>query len=292
MIGHMTPRRSRLLLSVAATGLVATGLVGCGAETDPAATSDEDAAPTSIPAAAGPVHTWGPVLVLQDGPEAVACLGSVAYSAPPQCTGQPLAGWDWTKHPEHSVRDSVRWGDFALTGTWDGETLEVTEAVPAAEYDSEPETEESPGTPCSEPEGGWRVVDEAKASSASLDETLRRAGQLPGYAESWLDTNDTSRPEEQILNVRVTSDVRAAEDALRETWGGPLCVQEARYDEAQLVELTTELQELPGVLDTSAWGDVVALAVVHDDGSVQEWVDDRYGEGRVEVRSALVAAPG
>jgi hypothetical protein len=34
----------------------------------------------------------------------------------------------------------------------------------------------------------------------------------------------------------------------------------------------------------------VWLGVVHDDGSIQAWVDQEYGEGLVRVSSALVPA--
>ena len=266
-------------------------LAGCGSQTsddDRAEPTPADQAPTAVPAAAGPVTTRVPVLVLEQGETTVTCLAGAAESAPPQCEGQPLSGWSWEEHPEHQTQAGTRGGDFGLTGTWDGETLEVTDAVPRDEYDGEAESEESPGTTCPEPDGGWEVVDPSKTSSAALDETLRRAGQLPGYAEAWLDPGGVTDPAEQILNVRVTDDLEGAEEALRETWGGRLCVREAVYDEAELVELTTELQRLPGVVDTSAWGDVVKLTVLHDDGTIQNWVDGTYGQGRVEVESMLV----
>lgn len=280
-------RPARLLLPSLALALAA--LSGCGSEPPATEVSDPPppAAPSEAPAAADPVATRGPVLVLDQGDLPVMCLAAVADSSPPQCDGQRLEDWSWEEHPEHETQGGVRWGAFALTGTWDGKTLTVTDAVPADEYDVQPPLEESPGTACPPPSGGWTVEDPKKVSSAALDETLRRAGQLPGYAEAWTDTEDITAPEESILNVRVTRDPSGAEAALRKTWGGPLCVQEARYDEDELVELTTDLQELPGVLDTSAWGDLVRLTVVHDDGSYQEFVDATYGEERIEVVSAL-----
>ncbi|WP_110182167.1 hypothetical protein [Nocardioides solisilvae] len=275
---------------VAALLVALLALTACGAD-DPVADDPTPSAPTSptaVPAAEGEVTTLGPVLVLDQGDQPVACLGGAAESLPPQCEGTRLEGWEWEEHPEHESTGGVRWGDFALTGTWDGTVLEVTEAVPAAGYDGEWPGDETPGTPCPEPAGGWQVEDPARTSGATLDEVLRRAGQLPGYAEAWLDTNDITKPEETVVNVRVTQDVARAEKTLRRTWGGPLCVQEARFTEDELVALTTDLQELPGVLDSSAFGDVVALTVLHDDGSIQAWVDAEHGDGRIEVRPVLV----
>lgn len=293
-----TPRLRALTTTLALAALVLP-LAACSGDderaVDPAAGESSPTASVTPGTAGSPTlpvgeerTEVGTVLDTGDGPE--LCLGPVEDTAPPQCSGIPLTGWDWAEHPEHESTRGVRWGDFALTGTWDGETLTVSDAVPSAEYDGPEPTEEPPGTACPEPEGGWAAVDEAATTSPALDETLRRAGQLPGYADSWLDPPQASEPAEQVLNVRVTRDPDGAEEALRETWGGPLCVAEAAYSEDELVELSTELQELPGVLGISAWGDVVHLDVVHDDGSLQRWVDQEHGEDRIRVVPALVPA--
>ena len=43
-----------------------------------------------------------------------------------------------------------------------------------------------------------------------------------------------------------------------------------------------------GVITSSAADDVVRIGVLFDDGSLQEWADATYGEGRVEITSTLV----
>jgi hypothetical protein len=108
--------------------LTAALLAACGGDGDATATDSTGDRPT------GPVHT-GLVMVMGTGvPE--ACLGPVAESWPPQCSGPELVGWDWADHRGMFERQGeIRWGQFALTGTWDGERLVVTEAVPAALYD-------------------------------------------------------------------------------------------------------------------------------------------------------------
>ena len=297
MIVGMKRAPQHALAAVAlAVGLL--GLAGCGTESDSQARdpgtfgSDPLAMPREVPAADGPVSTDGLVTVLDEGAAAGGprlCLGPVARSLPPQCEGIALADWRWSEHAEHERRAGVRWGDFALTGTFDGTTLHVTEAVPAALYDALPEPPDGPDleTPCDEPEGGWGVVDASKVSGAALDETLRVAAQLDGYAESWLDPAEETDPARGIVNVRVTGDVEDAEATLRETWGGALCVSQAGYSGAELSTVSNELQALPGVLTRSAWNDVVLVEVVHDDGSIQDWADATYGGGRVEVSSAL-----
>ncbi len=118
----------------------------CGTDTadtalDPAGTPSSTGTPgggaTSRipPAVHGEVTTRMLATVMDTGrPE--LCLGPVAESYPPQCSGIPLRGWDWAEH-EHQFERSgdVRWGLFAVTGTFDGTTMTVTGAVPAAAYD-------------------------------------------------------------------------------------------------------------------------------------------------------------
>lgn len=258
--------------------------------------------PTTVPPATGPVATDGLVTVLDDGEGPELCT-FVAESLPPQCSGTPMTGWDWAAHPEHEDQSGTKWGSFALTGTFDGTTFAVTEAIPAALYDamSEPATPDLE-TPCEEPAGGWTMVDPATTTQEAMDATFAAAGRLPGYAGAWIDQSldaaDEPAPGEAavndptslIINVAVTEDAAGAEATLRETWGGALCVSEAAYTEAELNEIAMELQELPGVTSSSAADDVVQIAVLFDDGSLQAWADETYGEGRVAVSSVLVPA--
>jgi hypothetical protein len=131
----------RILLAA----LVLVALAACGSDGGDVATDDGGASggpvPGEVPAASGPVHTRGLVTVMDTGrPE--LCLGPVAESWPPQCGGPPLADWDWGDRQGMFERQGdVRWGEFAVTGTFDGTTFTVTDAVPAALYDP-PELEE------------------------------------------------------------------------------------------------------------------------------------------------------
>jgi hypothetical protein len=128
-----------------------------------------------------------------------------------------------------------------------------------------------------------------------MDATFNAASALPGYAGAWIDQpldpgaeNGVMDLTKVVINVAVTEDVAGADAALRETWGGALCVSEAAYTESELNDLALELQKLPGVLTSSAADDVVQLGVLFDEGSLQDWVDATYGEGRVEITSTLV----
>ena len=307
-----TDRRTPMTRTVVALVALLTlvGTAACSTEDqmrgiDPAAgsetadTADVAAAPgelpTAVPAATGPVSTDGLVTVLDDGDGPELCT-FVAESLPPQCSGSPMAGWDWAAHPEHEDQSGTKWGSFALTGTFDGTTFTVTDATPAALYDP---MSEAPApefaTPCPAPAEGWGVLDPATTTQESMDATFAAASALPGYAGAWIGQPEGAAveggmndPTKLIINVAVTKDVAGAEAKLRETWGGALCVSEAAYTEAELNDLAMELQKLPGVTSSSAADDVVRIGVLFDDGSLQEWADETYGEGRVEISSTLV----
>jgi hypothetical protein len=291
-------------------------LAACGTETsdpggDPAADPTSPVAPTAmptdIPAADGEVTTGGPVTVLDDAKGAEACLGGVADSLPPQCGGPKLIGWDWADHQgDFEERSGTRWGDFVITGTFDGQDITPTEVVPAAEWEpiESPDEDFSFETPCPEPDGGWTPVDPAATTQRTLDHAIQIASALPDYAGVWVDQSinpayddpdDVEKeyamndPKLLVLNVAVTDDVAGAEAAIREVWGGALCVTEARHTERELLAIQEELAELPGILGGDASDDRVSVYVTFDDGSTQVWADQEYGAGVVEVSSALVS---
>ena len=220
----------------------------------------------------------------------------MAESLPPQCSGTPMADWDWAAHPEHEDQSGTKWGSFALTGTFDGTTFAVTEAIPAALYDpmsAAPEPEL--GTPCAPPAERLGCLDAAKTTQEALDATLHRRVRAARLCRARGSTSPSTRgsrtaledPQQIIINVAVTDDLEGADAKLRETWGGALCVSQAKYTESEQNELAMELQKLPGVTTSSAADDVVQIGVLFDDGSLQAWADETYGEGRVEITSTL-----
>lgn len=169
-------------------------LAACGSETGEAGsdTSGADGSrpptPSTVPAAPGDVRTRGIVTVMDNGAPEV-CLGPVAESWPPQCRGPRLVGWSWKAQrlvlgqpsqrptrPAYEQQGAVRWGQYALTGRWNGRSLTVLTSVPAALYDATPD--ESPALPT--PERGY-----------DADELVRIAeelgGELPGALTSYAD---------------------------------------------------------------------------------------------------------
>lgn len=284
------------LLAIAALLLVAA----CGNETTTGsdgpgkAPSDPDHPPLPISVAPPKTEVIGVGTVLDTGrPE--LCLGPVAESAPPQCSGIPLTDWDWARQRGQFERSGeVRWGSFAVTGKYDGKTMRVTKVISSALYDppADPGADKDPfATPCAEPDGGWKVVDESLADDAAMQATLSKAAKLDGYGGAWMDQQrDPGKdddPARTIVNVIVTGDPAAAESELRKVWGGALCVSKAKRTEAQLLRIQEVLGDLPGAFSAVSQGDQVAVDVLYDDGSLQKWADLAYGDGLVEVTSAL-----
>lgn len=187
-------------------------LTACGTADGTTASDPSGAMPTEVPAAEGPVTTRGIITVMDTGtPE--LCLGPIAESWPPQCGGPAIVGWRWADHDGVFERQQdVRWGQFVVTGTWDGATLTYESAIAGALYDAMPE---EPATP--------------------------------------------SEPGE-------------------------------RLSQAELDRIAEEVGELPGAQGASSVGGHVVVDVTYDDGSLQAWVDQEYGEHVVVVTSMLVDA--
>ncbi|UMG93499.1 hypothetical protein [Nocardioides sp. TF02-7] len=294
--------------------VVLLALAGCGSEPSAPAASDPPtppaSMPTEVPAADGVVTTGGPVTVLDDGDGPELCLAGVMESLPPQCGGPRLLGWDWAAHRgDFEARSGTRWGDFVVTGSFDGTALTPTEVVPAREHDTPPVPDEPVWhTPCPEPAGGWAPVDEATTTERAQQAAIRLAERLPGFGGLWLDQSINpaadagpsgiegelamNDPRHTILNVSVTDDLAAAEAAIREVWGGPLCVSEAAMTAHEIRRIGHELGDLPGVLSYGGSSHPVDASVVFDDGTLQAWADQTYGEGTVVISSALVPVDG
>jgi hypothetical protein len=60
---------------------------------------------------------------------------AVMESYPPQCSGPPIEGWDWSTVRAESASGTT-WGAYVLTGTYDGTTFTLTE--PARPVREEP----------------------------------------------------------------------------------------------------------------------------------------------------------
>lgn len=130
----MTLRRSAAVLLAGATLL----LTSCAAAADAGGSA---APPGAALAALTPENPTGEVLaqgtVLDDGTTATLCLGAVAESAPPQCSGIPLVGWSWDGLTDAATAGGSTWGTYAVRGVYDGESFTVRDTpVPLALFDA------------------------------------------------------------------------------------------------------------------------------------------------------------
>lgn len=178
------------ILSIPALALLsALSLAACSGDdgsasaSDPAAPgaqADAPQPPTAVPAAPGRVRSTGLPTVMDTGGEgatAELCLGAIAESYPPQCSGPTIVNWDWAAQKgTFDQQDDVRWGTYAVTGTWDGTAFTVTDALTGALYDPmmpEPVVLPDPSV---------------SYSAAELEGIARDLGDdLPGYQGSYAD---------------------------------------------------------------------------------------------------------
>lgn len=296
------------------TLVLGAALTGCGdaiSETaEQAVPAVPAASPTAMVPAQGPV--WARATVLDEGEGPMLCLGGIAMSLPPQCSGPRVAEWDWADHPEAESAGGVRWGGYTMVGAWDGESFTPSD-VRLTTPDDWPveDVEVLFASRCAEPEGGWVPVDPATTTDEALSAAHRVAEKLPDYAISWGDQTINPQweaaqdldgaegslevelamndPKLTVLNVGVTDDVARAEDAVRAVWGGALCVSEFANTHDRLRQVANQLADLPGGLDRGygSISNTVEISVVQDDGSIQAWADEEFGPGVVTVTSAL-----
>lgn len=141
----MKPRRAPLAAPAVALAL-ALSLTSCSGDDGPVVASDPAGGgapaeapqpPDVVPSAPGAVSSRGLATVIDTGDGAELCLGAVAESYPPQCSGPGVPAWDWAdQRGMFEQQGAVRWGTFAVTGTWDGSSFGVTGAIPGALYDA------------------------------------------------------------------------------------------------------------------------------------------------------------
>jgi len=203
----MTRRSLSVAAALAASVLL---LAGCASQesVDPGAAAD-----------APPGYSLGSLMPGLPGAEVVAqgtvmdiggtvelCLGPVAESSPPQCSGVPVTGWSWDGVDGSDASGDVRWGSYAVQGIYDGATFTVTQPPTLlALYDPAP------------------VVEPTDLPAGTADETtlLDIQDQLPGrlgasYLSSW--------PEEGHLYVQVVWDDGTWQKAADDDFGAGVVI--------------------------------------------------------------------
>lgn len=128
--------------------------------------------------------------------------------------GPELVGWDWAaQQGVFEKQGATRWGQFAVTGTWDGERLTVTEAVPAALYDAMPAAEPERPTPAE------------RLDAAGLERVQAEVQDLPGAQGAYVDGP-------QVI-VEVTYDDGSLQEWADRTYGEAVVVVSAQLVDAQ-----------------------------------------------------------
>lgn len=235
----------------------------------------------------------------EHGPQ--LCLGGVMESLPPQCGGVPLVGWDWAAADGEESVNGTTWGAYRVVGTFDGTSLTLTEPPGEPQPRSDTDSDAFFATPCEEPSDGWDVPDRARAGEDDLDPASAYANSQPDRAAFWIDRQGASAygpaPDgEIILNAAFTTDIDRHERELRALWGGPLCVLQMDRTLSELLAVQDELsasaaEELgltmlhSSVLEPRG---VVELGVVVATPEQQAALDERFGDGVVEVVPGLV----
>lgn len=139
----MSTLQRRLALAAASfIGLLALSACTAGPGDSPAPTSTSAAAGETL-SAVQPGLPDGRVIatgtVLDDGGDVQLCLGAVALSAPPRCSGIPLDGWTWDGVDGSETSGDITWGTYAVSGTYDGDRYTNTDPpIMLALYDPIP----------------------------------------------------------------------------------------------------------------------------------------------------------
>jgi hypothetical protein len=144
------------------------------------------------------------------------CLGPVAESYPPQCSGVPLEGWTWDAVDGAETSGETTWGAYAVQGTYDGGTLTVTQPpVMLALYDP---------MMIEDPTGGERGSTD-EVTLLRIQEELPSAlgdaylGSAPQDGRLWVDVVWDDGTWQQAADADYGADVVVIRSALREAAG-------------------------------------------------------------------------
>lgn len=265
-------------------------------DSTPIDTVPDGSTPTTTPSTSTPGTTAVTVVptdqlyesiasVIDDGNGARLCF-SVLESLPPQCGGGiALAGWDWDAIDVEQSQNGIAWVDqIYVAGTYDpaSQTMTVSEVRLPTDADRErlvvfPTPDFS--VPCPEPEEGW--------PARRQEWPGEQVAAIEGYAGAWVDES------QQVMTVKFTGDLEAAEAALREVYSGAVCVVPAEHGEAELRAIQDQLMQLSSIqilstsLQVDAAGESVLAEIIAPDPERQAAFDAEFGPGVVRLISPL-----
>ena len=137
LAGMSTSRRRTLLAAAVLSGMI--GLAACSAApgSSPAPTSSGQPAWDAGDVTPPEGRVIGTGMVLDAAGDVELCLGAVAESYPPQCSGVPVDGWTWDGVDGNDTSGDATWGMYAAYGTYDGHRYTITDPpIMLALYDS------------------------------------------------------------------------------------------------------------------------------------------------------------
>ena len=243
-------------------------------------------APVSVvPPVAGQIQyeTISSVIEADAGPQ--LCF-VVMDSLPPQCgTGLGLDGWSWDAIDVEQVDGGVVWVDsIYLRGAYDPVTRRFS--VFDVRLPTDDERERLTGgpaldfsVPCPEPDGGWPARNQEWPGE--------QIASIPGYAGSWVDES------QQVMTVKFTGDLAAAEAAVRQHYSDSVCVVAGRHTEQELLAIQQQLMSMSSIqflgsgVYVDATGEWVQADIAAPDPDRQAGFDAEFGEGVVRLSSPL-----
>jgi len=184
-----TTRNLLVLASLGVVGLL--GLSSCSAGPGSRAPASTDTPPGHALGSVMPAPPAGEVIgtgtVMDVAGDVELCLGPVAESYPPQCSGIPLEGWTWDGVDGSERSGEIRWGAYAVTGTFDGTALALTEP-PAmlALYDPMPVEDPSGGGTGETTEARLLAIQEQLPDRLGADGTVLLSS-YPDRGYLWVD---------------------------------------------------------------------------------------------------------
>lgn len=141
------------------------------------------------------------------------CLGAVAESYPPQCSGIPLDNWTWDGVDGSETSGDVTWGTYAVYGTYDGDRYTNTDPpIMLALYD--------PIAPADPTDGVEGKTAEAELAGVQDDVTSRLGAEAltvwtdRGYV--WLQVAWDDGTMQDAADAQYGDDVVVVTSALRE----------------------------------------------------------------------------
>ena len=236
--------------------------------------------------------------VIDDG-QPVLCPSGVMDSLPPRCDGVLVIGLDWSTVDWAETAGGVRWADFTLIGTYDGERFELTRPPDPAVWGEE--TPFSIPLPCEEPEGGWQIINAATADNSGA--AVGYAQAQPEFMGNWSYRLPADAAAYSVKVFTFTGRLEQHEQAIRNIYGGPLCVSLTDRSLAELEAIRSKVKEVivsaeaeaAGIyLSNGQYGDTIDILtggiefyVLAAEAGAQGWLDAQFGQGVVGLHSRL-----